>query len=293
MLDTCIYIYLCHTVLYCKQLYLKQTTTFPALSRPELIIRHWKKTKNHQVSTWSTSPSSSLGRDPLRSLLEWCSEKGLRRVVELIVSCFWRTTNDYRLKTSHPHPVLFWCSCCFTLRTNRYLSSPRRRKDEFHTTSQFQGDLDQVIKLSCPNCVLPPSLWCSWFAVPASLLRLFYFLSPVLGESMASREKDWLPSILETYLPRKVLESGTTNDLEENDHTCGNQPFLSDFILTCVACIQEIQSDIEDAIAKYNEATSRLAEAEKNKAQADQVPPGRDMRWLEWCDWPTDCNKIR
>ncbi|CAK9048036.1 unnamed protein product [Durusdinium trenchii] len=51
---------------------------------------------------------------------------------------------------------------------------------------------------------------------------LFYFLSPVLGESMASREK-------------------------------------------------EIQSDIEDAIAKYNEATTRLAEAEKNKAQADQV----------------------
>lgn len=51
---------------------------------------------------------------------------------------------------------------------------------------------------------------------------LFYFLSPVLGESMASREK-------------------------------------------------EIKSDIEDAIAKYNEATSRLAEAEKNKAQADQV----------------------
>ena len=38
-------------------------------------------------------------------------------------------------------------------------------------------------------------------------------------------------------------------------------------------CCQEIQSDIEDAIAKYNEATSRLAEAEKNKAQADQVPP--------------------
>eukprot|EP00913_Durusdinium_trenchii_P020490 g19249.t1 len=34
---------------------------------------------------------------------------------------------------------------------------------------------------------------------------------------------------------------------------------------------QEIQSDIEDAIAKYNEATTRLAEAEKNKAQADQV----------------------
>ncbi|CAJ1427087.1 unnamed protein product [Effrenium voratum] len=51
---------------------------------------------------------------------------------------------------------------------------------------------------------------------------LLYFLSPVLGESMASREK-------------------------------------------------EIHSDIEDAIAKYNEATSRLAEAEKNKAQADQV----------------------
>merc|ERR1711988_1740989 len=34
---------------------------------------------------------------------------------------------------------------------------------------------------------------------------------------------------------------------------------------------KEIQSDIDDAIAKYNEATSRLAEAEKAKAQADQV----------------------
>jgi len=51
---------------------------------------------------------------------------------------------------------------------------------------------------------------------------LLYLLSPLLSESMASREK-------------------------------------------------EIQSDIEDAIAKYNEATARLAEAEKAKAQADQV----------------------
>merc|ERR1719329_1736783 len=51
---------------------------------------------------------------------------------------------------------------------------------------------------------------------------LLYLLSPILSESMASREK-------------------------------------------------EIQSDIEDAIAKYNEATARLAEAEKAKAQADQV----------------------
>eukprot|EP00440_Ansanella_granifera_P051510 gb/GFBE01055844.1/.p1 GENE.gb/GFBE01055844.1/~~gb/GFBE01055844.1/.p1 ORF type:complete len:238 (+),score=106.34 gb/GFBE01055844.1/:1-714(+) len=51
---------------------------------------------------------------------------------------------------------------------------------------------------------------------------LLYLLSPILSESMASREK-------------------------------------------------EIQSDIDDAIAKYNEATARLAEAEKNKAQADQV----------------------
>eukprot|EP00930_Biecheleria_cincta_P032674 TRINITY_DN2265_c0_g2_i2.p1 TRINITY_DN2265_c0_g2~~TRINITY_DN2265_c0_g2_i2.p1 ORF type:complete len:237 (-),score=74.51 TRINITY_DN2265_c0_g2_i2:163-873(-) len=51
---------------------------------------------------------------------------------------------------------------------------------------------------------------------------LFYLLSPLLSESMASREK-------------------------------------------------EIQSDIDDAIAKYNEATARLAEAEKAKAQADQV----------------------
>jgi len=51
---------------------------------------------------------------------------------------------------------------------------------------------------------------------------LWYLLSPLLSESMASREK-------------------------------------------------EIQSDIDDAIAKYNEATGRLAEAEKAKAQADQV----------------------
>ncbi|CAE8648758.1 unnamed protein product [Polarella glacialis] len=34
---------------------------------------------------------------------------------------------------------------------------------------------------------------------------------------------------------------------------------------------KEIQTDIQDAVAKFNEATSRLAEAEKAKAQADQV----------------------
>merc|ERR1719401_3406716 len=34
---------------------------------------------------------------------------------------------------------------------------------------------------------------------------------------------------------------------------------------------KEIQTDIDDAIAKYNEATSRLAEAQKAKAQADEV----------------------
>jgi len=34
---------------------------------------------------------------------------------------------------------------------------------------------------------------------------------------------------------------------------------------------KEIQTDIDDAIAKYSEATARLAEAEKAKAQADQV----------------------
>jgi len=51
---------------------------------------------------------------------------------------------------------------------------------------------------------------------------LFYFLGPVLSESMASREK-------------------------------------------------EIQNDIDDAVAKYNEATARLAEAKKSKEQADAV----------------------
>eukprot|EP00418_Pyrodinium_bahamense_P089027 CAMPEP_0179039628 /NCGR_PEP_ID=MMETSP0796-20121207/15237_1 /TAXON_ID=73915 /ORGANISM="Pyrodinium bahamense, Strain pbaha01" /LENGTH=238 /DNA_ID=CAMNT_0020735963 /DNA_START=52 /DNA_END=768 /DNA_ORIENTATION=- len=34
---------------------------------------------------------------------------------------------------------------------------------------------------------------------------------------------------------------------------------------------KEIQSDIDDAIAKFNEATDRLAEAQKAKAQADEV----------------------
>ena len=53
-----------------------------------------------------------------------------------------------------------------------------------------------------------------------------------------------------------------------------------------MCCFEEIQSDIEDAIAKYNEATSRLAEAEKNKAQADQVPDRhsgkRSPGWSSW-----------
>jgi F0F1-type ATP synthase membrane subunit b/b' len=34
---------------------------------------------------------------------------------------------------------------------------------------------------------------------------------------------------------------------------------------------KEIQQDIDDAISKYDESVARLAEAEKNKAQADQV----------------------
>jgi len=34
---------------------------------------------------------------------------------------------------------------------------------------------------------------------------------------------------------------------------------------------KEIQTDIDDAIAKYNEASARLAEAEKSKAQAAEV----------------------
>merc|ERR1719231_1416049 len=45
-------------------------------------------------------------------------------------------------------------------------------------------------------------------------------------------------------------------------------PLLSE---SMAAREKEIQSDIDDAIAKYNEATTRLAEAQKAKAQADQV----------------------
>merc|ERR1712176_927148 len=45
-------------------------------------------------------------------------------------------------------------------------------------------------------------------------------------------------------------------------------PLLSESMATRE---KEIQTDIDDAIAKYNEATARLAEAQKNKAQADEV----------------------
>merc|ERR1711948_147751 len=45
-------------------------------------------------------------------------------------------------------------------------------------------------------------------------------------------------------------------------------PLLSESMATRE---KEIQTDIDDAIAKYNEATSRLAEAQKAKAQADEV----------------------
>merc|ERR1712061_432484 len=45
-------------------------------------------------------------------------------------------------------------------------------------------------------------------------------------------------------------------------------PLLSESMATRQ---KEIQTDIDDAIAKYNEATSRLAEAQKAKAQADEV----------------------
>merc|ERR1711972_880016 len=45
-------------------------------------------------------------------------------------------------------------------------------------------------------------------------------------------------------------------------------PLLSESMATRE---KEIQTDIDDAIAKYNEATARLAEAQKAKAQADEV----------------------
>merc|ERR1712187_103522 len=45
-------------------------------------------------------------------------------------------------------------------------------------------------------------------------------------------------------------------------------PLLSESMATRE---KEIQTDIDDAIAKFDEATKRLAEAEKAKAQADEV----------------------
>jgi len=45
-------------------------------------------------------------------------------------------------------------------------------------------------------------------------------------------------------------------------------PLLSESMATRE---KEIQTDIDDAVAKYEEATARLAEAQKAKAQADEV----------------------
>merc|ERR1719264_2165912 len=45
-------------------------------------------------------------------------------------------------------------------------------------------------------------------------------------------------------------------------------PLLSESMATRE---KEIQTDIDDAVAKYQEATARLAEAQKAKAQADEV----------------------
>merc|ERR1712039_486047 len=45
-------------------------------------------------------------------------------------------------------------------------------------------------------------------------------------------------------------------------------PLLSESMATRE---KEIQTDIDNAIAKYEEASSRLAEAQKAQAQADQV----------------------
>merc|ERR1719264_2037526 len=45
-------------------------------------------------------------------------------------------------------------------------------------------------------------------------------------------------------------------------------PLLSESMATRE---KEIQTDIDDAVAKYEQATARLAEAQKAKAQADQV----------------------
>merc|ERR1719231_1566256 len=60
--------------------------------------------------------------------------------------------------------------------------------------------------------------------------------------------------------------------LEAIDSLAGLLYLLSPLLSESMAAREkEIQSDIDDAIAKYNEATSRLAEAEKAKAQADQV----------------------
>lgn len=184
---------------------------------------------------------------------------------------------------THPHPFCFgkdslWVQVVvLPLRTKRYLYPPRGRKmnSTGHPSSK------------APNCVLPPSPWCSWF-VHLIFAETFLLPVPSLGrvygiswEGLTAKHFGNLPS----------TESDSTNDFKENDDTCGNQPF---FLLIATSqhhlemcCFEEIQSDIEDAIAKYNEATSRLAEAEKNKAQADQVPwhsgkrsPGDGSSWV-------------
>lgn len=84
---------------------LAEKTTSSSTSQPFPDL-NWSSATEKQQKT----PSINLvnisiliaGQGSLEECLECCSEKGLRWVVELIISCFWRTTNDS--STS----ILFW-----------------------------------------------------------------------------------------------------------------------------------------------------------------------------------------
>ena len=84
---------------------LAEKTTSSSTSQPFPDL-NWsfateKKTKKHQVSTWSTSPSSLLGRDPLRSVWSVAVKRGWDE--------WWNKSSvvSEGQPMTHPHPFCF------------------------------------------------------------------------------------------------------------------------------------------------------------------------------------------
>ena len=254
---------------------------FPALSRPELIICHWKETKKHQVSTWSTSPSSSLGRDPLR-VLQW---KGVEMSGGINHQLFLKD-NQWLIPIHFVlEKIAFWCNCSFAIENQTIFVSSTEEKRWIPQDIPVPRRFGSCFQVVLPELCFAPSLWTSWFA-HRIFAETFLLPVPSVGRVYGISWEGLTAKHLEIYLPRKVTAPTTSKKImtlvETNHFFC----LIATSQLHLEMCCQEIQSDIEDAIAKYNEATSRLAEAEKNKAQADQVPwHGEAKPWMGVHGW--------